>query len=1175
MARNETEEEVYWGRGAKEIEEEDEVVKVWLTKIREVKDWKGGVEKAKMGLKTEKIDPTASQVSVRTKYKPKDKKIKPVKAGDGTTPGGLTNWKQRAIDRAKTAGQGKPTGPYDRWLIPKFSDVSQGSRLTPERLEKMLISPRLMPAERKVLETMLFNREKALAWSVEEKGLISDEVEPPHVVRTRPHEPWTEPPFRIPRKLIEVEREATIEKERLGLIEDSWGPYRNAAFFVPKKNGKYRFVISCVKANKETLQDAGLPPNVEEFAESFAGYPAVSLIDFYMGYEQVKLHPDSRDLMAFQTSRGLKRPTTMVQGATNSVAAFVRIAKKIVSDWLGTIADVFVDDVGVRGPKTTYGDEISEIPGVRRWVLEHIVNVDKVLADVERAGATVSGEKSQWVQDRVTIVGYECDASGRYPEEKKVEKIIEWAACKNVREVRAFMGVCVYYRLWVPDFATIAAPLYRLTRKDAEWEWTDIHDEAMQKMKEALTTAPALKTIDYESIGRIIVSTDASLEGWGAVLQQEAEEEKRRHPCRYESGIWSATEKRYDAGKRECRAVLKALKKFRVYLYGVRFVLETDARTLVHQLNLPASDLPGAAITQWLAWIRLFDFEVVHVPGDKNGAADGLSRRPDDGTDENEADVEEMIEADFYRVIVRVQQQRGPTAQRGLQDVDSHWTNIIEFLTTLKRPREIPPADFPKFKKGATQYLVHDGTLFKRSPRGRPPRRVLLTLEEREKALTAVHEELGHRGREGTFAKLNERYWWPGHYADVKSHVMTCEQCQLRANKRKEEPLHSISVGTLWRRVGVDVMYMPETPDGYRCLVAAREYLSGWIEAEALKSPSSESVAQFLHDSIFTRYGIPRTLIVDGGPENKGAVEDLAQRFGSYRLQVTPYHPEANGVVERGHQQIADALSKLTDCSGEPAWRWKDHLTSVLWADRITAKRTTGYAPYRLMFGSDCVLPIEGDLPTWNTAHWVDITDTQTLLAVRARQLERRQDDLDAARRALEESRAADKRRHDEKEPLHPQPFINGDLVLLHETRWESSHSSKLSRRWTGPYRVIDCKANTGTYQLAELDGTTLKDYQPGSRLKLFHTRPGCVPAQQNANPIVDDEGEEVWEVADITGSREIDGKMQYRVKLKGSHSQSLEPLEMLDGCMELVEAFKERSARKRKKEAERKKKQK
>jgi hypothetical protein len=189
------------------------------------------------------------------------------------------------------------------------------------------------------------------------------------------------------------------------LIERSWGPYRNSSFFIPKKNGKYRFIISCTSSNKITLENAGLPPNVE-FAESFASFPITTLIDFYSGYEQVTLDGQPRGLLAFQTSRGLYRPTTMVQGATNSVSAFVRIARKIIDRWIGNIADIFVD-IGIRGPRSTYNDEFSaDLPGVCCYILEYIQNINRVVSDIEHAGGTISGEKSDWCSKKLEIVEY-------------------------------------------------------------------------------------------------------------------------------------------------------------------------------------------------------------------------------------------------------------------------------------------------------------------------------------------------------------------------------------------------------------------------------------------------------------------------------------------------------------------------------------------------------------------------------------------------------------------------------------------------------------------------------------------------------------------------------------------------------------------------------------------------
>jgi hypothetical protein len=446
-----------------------------------------------------------------------------------------------------------------------------------------------------------------------------------------------------------MEKEMIEERVRQGLFEPAWGPYRNAHFLVPKKNGKYRIIISAVSAIRHTLEDAGIPPNVEQFSEAFTGLPISSPIDFHSGYDQKRLHDDSRDYMDFHTTQGLYRPTRLVQGAINSVSAFVTVSRKILNAHLGSIAEIFVDDVGVKGPKSRYRDEeVEGLPGVRRFVMEHLQNLDNVLADVERAGDTMSGEKSDWCWNMVKIVGFVCGEAGRWPQASKVDKVWNWPRCENRTESRAFVGLCTYYRIWISEYAIVAGPLFRILRKDFEFQWETNEKKAMAMWKEALCNAPALKTLDVsDGAGQIVVGVDASFKGCRVILQQE-DENKDRHPCRYESGLWNNAETRYDMGKRECRELMKAHKKFRNYVYGVRFLVETDGNTLVHQRNLPANALPGALVTRWIAGIRLFDFDVKHVPGRLNGRRDGLSGRPrgeGEPEPEEEDDLEETFEA--------------------------------------------------------------------------------------------------------------------------------------------------------------------------------------------------------------------------------------------------------------------------------------------------------------------------------------------------------------------------------------------------------------------------------------------------------------------------------------------------------------------------------------------------
>ena len=160
--------------------------------------------------------------------------------------------------------------------------------------------------------------------------------------------------------------------------------------------------------------------------------------------------------------------------------------------------------------------------------------MDRVLCDIKQSGATISGKKSEFCKSQLKGVGFLCDDKGRHPVLGKVIKI--WREYQNPKEVRAFLGCCVYYRIWVPNFAIIAKPLYELLKKNVEFVWTQECDDAMEILKEALTNAPALATLDYaDDAGGIILAVDASGEGWGAILQQV--KDGKRHPVRYEIGV--------------------------------------------------------------------------------------------------------------------------------------------------------------------------------------------------------------------------------------------------------------------------------------------------------------------------------------------------------------------------------------------------------------------------------------------------------------------------------------------------------------------------------------------------------------------------------------------------------------------------------------------------------------
>ena len=1054
-----------------------------------------------------------------TAYKRKAEKVKPVDydKSDGSKPSSSRKWKEDAIREAERKGLHVPREPQDRWFIPKFSSIEKGIRLTPERIEKMKIGEFLTPKERELLIGMLFNREEALAWDFTEKGIIKESVAEYPKIRTVPHKAWQQAAFQPPKALHEVAVDMVKQRLKNGVLEPSYGPYRNPWFLVKKGNGKYRLINAAMNINRVTIRDANMPPSVEDFVDEFAALSCCSLIDFFSGYDQVALHPESRDLTAFMTPLGLMRCTTLPQGATNSVAQFVRVVTEILMDHIPRRCVPFLDDIGVKGPRTEYnGQEVA--PGVRRFVIEHLQWMDAVLADLERAGATISGEKSQFCLQGIKMVGFICDTNGKHPESVKVIKILEWTRCSTPKDVKAFLGICVYYRVFIKDFAMKAEPLFRLLRKDTEFHWGEEQENAMISLQTAITTAPALRPIDYGSTGRVILAVDASNEGWGAVLMQEDPENlKLRHPVRYESGIWGLSEKKYDSGKLECRALLKAIKKNRAWLYGFRFIVEIDASTLVAQLNRAVTDIPGALIVRWIAWMRTFDFEAKHVPGSKHTAPDGLSRKPPGPSDledlENEGDIDDWIDDQINSqewLVCPVEEGEEEQEQRledGYSELHQSVANFL--LNGMQRPEGLKGAEWTKFRRYALKFLVRGRHLFKRATKNIPLRRVVDSEEERESILDACHEQQGHPGLERTYRLIADRYWWDKSYHTVKEYVLKCHECQAATKRRQYEGVFPTCPMGLFSKINVDVAYMPEL-QGFKYLVVGRDDFSGWVEARPLRQKESAQVAKFIYEDFICRHPCPQKIVVDGGTENQGFVRELSDKYKLGRVQISPYNPRANGQVERGHAPIINSLAKMRGS-------WIRHLPAVLRADRATVRRSTGYSPHRLLYGCELTLLIELEVPTYATLPFEQVTNTEELIALRARQFERRDDDVAEALAHLQRMREESAEYFDENNSIRQEPLHEGDYVLL----WDSSIDTSYARmhkfvfRWLGPYQVHEADNEKGTFKIRELDGTVLATSIAGSRLKRYHPRGGTIlqeMLQENSEAIEDVESEEEQE---------------------------------------------------------------
>ena len=508
----------------------------------------------------------------------------------------------------------------------------------------------------------------------------------------------------------------------------------------------------------------------------------------------------------------------------------------------------------------------------------------------------------------------------------------------------------------------------------------------------------------------------------------------------------------------------------------------------------------------------MFTFEIKHVAGKRHSGPDALSRRrrsPDDSEGEDPEELEDYIDLELSSAYIlpqiaepnnQIPQPNDIPHDAQPEDMPENLQRIKTYLLTLQRPPGMTDKQFDSFKQYALCFLVIDGLLFRRTKANMAPKRVIWNPQKQQEIIRQLHDESGHRATKATYKKIALRYWWKGLYRDVEKWVKTCEPCQIRAPIRVTEELRPSLDNALWARVGLDVVYMPHDA-GFSKIVALRDYLTGWLEAKAVKSADSRTISAFLYEWI-VRFGIMGELLCDGGSENKKLTMQMINRYRIRNIRVSSYHPQANGLIERGHQPIVDALAKLGK-------KWVANLALVIWADRITTRASTGYSPFRLVFGQDCVLPVELTAYSWAYINWINVKTTAELLAARAKQLERKEIEVQNALENIRANRIANKRRFDKNRRIRKEKLEIGDMVLLHNTSFEKQWSKKLDNRWLGPYKIRQIKEDCGTYLLNELDGTQLKGTYAGDRIRQFFPREGILDDEMVAEEECEYENEE------------------------------------------------------------------
>jgi hypothetical protein len=247
-------------------------------------------------------------------------------------------------------------------------------------------------------------------------------------------------------------------------------------------------------------------------------------------------------------------------------------------------------------------------------------------------------------------------------------------------------------------------------------------------------------------------------------------------------------------------------------------------------------------------------------------------------------------------------------------------------------------------------------------------------------------------------------------------------------------------------------------------------------------------LASFIFEDILCRWGPVSEIVTDNGPSFIQALEFLAEQHGIQHIRISPYNSQANGIVERQHFDVWEAIMK--SCDGEEAhWPHTAHL--VFWAERVTIQRSTGLSSYFMAHGIELLFPFDLTEVTF----LVPIPDTyristSALLAFRARQLQKRIEDLESIKERVLKSRFTSVKKFEAvfKSRIKDYDFQPSSLVLVWNSRIEKELNWKMKPKYMGPMVVLR-RTTSGSYMLAELDGVVSNLRFAAFPLVPYHTR--------------------------------------------------------------------------------------
>ena len=256
--------------------------------------------------------------------------------------------------------------------------------------------------------------------------------------------PISQPPRKIPLAKKDEAEGAVQEMRRQGVIEQSTSPWSSPVVLVRKKDGTNRFCVDYRKLNAVTKKDSYPLPIIDSTLDALMGSSWFSTLDLKSGYWQVEVNEADQAKSAFSTGRGLWQFKVLPFGLCNAPATFERLMEMVLHGLPWSVCLVYLDDIIVHARE--FQDELHRLR--------------EVFLRLRAANLKLNPKKCQLCRREVSYLGHVITRNGVSPDPEKTKTVMEWPVPRTSGDVRRFLGLCTYYRKFVPSFSTLAKPLY-------------------------------------------------------------------------------------------------------------------------------------------------------------------------------------------------------------------------------------------------------------------------------------------------------------------------------------------------------------------------------------------------------------------------------------------------------------------------------------------------------------------------------------------------------------------------------------------------------------------------------------------------------------------------------------------------------------------------------------------